>query len=385
MTAPGMRRGQYALGFLAFLLLGMLQAAYGPSYPALVREYHLSVAGVGAASSLHFLGSALGTVLLGVLLRRLSLRSSLAMAAGALVLGLLGVAFAPLWSVLLAAALLGGLGFGMLSAGFNTAFAQLGAGPSSLVNGLFGVGSVASPVLVVWLATSSHRPPFLVMAALAAALAVGVRWRWPRSAGLNAAPAAQDGAVPPLPGGPLLALFGATFFLYVGLEAGLGNWATTYLTRLDHPHPALITSGYWAALTAGRFLFALVGRRLAPLPVLSVCVGGVLTAALLLNFAPLAAPALLLAGLCLAPIFSTLLAWFTAVLPPRRAPYMLTLGSLGGALLPAGVGVLLPRVGPSALPWASALLALLLLGLLAALRLKVPPAASPVRAGAGAE
>ncbi|GGR24840.1 MFS transporter [Deinococcus ruber] len=374
MTAPSMpttsRKRQFALGFLAFLLMGLIQAGYGPTYSNLAREYHQSISAVGIISSLHFLGGAVGTLLLGVLLLRLSLRSSLALAAGALLLGVLGVALAPMWGLVLAAALLGGLGFGMLSAGFNTAFAQMGAGPSSLVNGLFGVGSVVSPLLVALLATHSHRPPFVLMSVLAALLALGVRVWWPRHEAARAPTAAAGG--PAALSWPLLLLFAASFFLYVGMEASIGNWATVHLTRLHHPNPALMTSLYWAALTAGRFGFALIGSRVGFYPVLAVGAGGALLAGLLLT-GGLAPAALILAGLCFAPMFSTLLAWFTSVLPPRQAPYVLTVGMLGGALLPALIGWMLPRLGTLALPLGVLLFAGLLLTLLSVLNWRLHP------------
>ncbi|WP_425145617.1 MFS transporter [Deinococcus sp.] len=380
-TATGLRWGlerelllQYALGFLAFFLMGLVQAGYGPSYGRFTHEYGVSLATVGVISSLHFLGTALGTLLMGPLLTRLSLRSSLAVAGGTLLTGLLGLAFAPAWLPMLGAALIEGVGFGMLSAGFNIAFARMGAGPSSLVNGMYGVGSVVSPLLVTLLASTSYRPPFVLMCVLAALLAVGVRWWWPRAPEAPQ-PAARVGrrAQGQTPGGwraggwlPLL-LFGCCFFVYVGIEAGLGNWSTLYLTRLDYPHPALITSLYWAALTAGRFLFALVGGRFAFASVVAFGAAGTLLSALTLLLGGPAPAALMLAGLCIAPVFSALLAWFTAVLPAQLAPYMLAAGSLGGSLLPAAIGAALPHFGAPSLPAALLMFALGLLGLSALL------------------
>ncbi|ULH16761.1 MFS transporter [Deinococcus sp. KNUC1210] len=384
MTAPSppatAQKRQFALGFLAFLLMGIIQAGYGPTYSNLAREYHQSISAVGIISSLHFLGGAAGTLLLGVLLLRLSLRSALALAAGALLLGVLGVAFAPLWGLVLASALVGGLGFGMLSAGFNTAFAQMGAGPSSLVNGLFGVGSVISPLLVALLATHSHRPPFVLMSVLAALLALGVRMWWPRNEPTDTTPTHKteaSAARTPVPAvsWPIFLLFAAAFFVYVGMEASIGNWATVHLTRLHHPDPAFMTSLYWAALTAGRFGFAIIGSRVGAYPVLAVGAGGALLAGLLLT-GSLAPAALIVAGLCFAPMFPTLLAWFTSVLPPRQAPYVLTVGMLGGSLLPALIGWMLPRLGTLTLPLGVLLFAGLLLTLLSLLSWRLSPRAN---------
>ncbi|MGY2894554.1 MFS transporter [Deinococcus sp. UYEF24] len=372
----------YTLGFLAFFLFGLVQAGYGPSYPALGREYGQPVTVVGIVASLHFAGSAVGTLLLGVLLTRLSLRSSLMVAAIGLVLGLLGVALSPSWTLLLVGATVGGLSFGMLSAGLNLAFAELGPGPSNLVNGLFGIGSVVSPILVTLLAKGSHSPPFLLMAVMAAALAVGVRLLWPKPE--QGAPPSTAQAASETPGEPalsktvplpsplprpiplprrVLTLFGLCFFLYVGIEAGYGNWATTYFARLGADQPELLTSFYWLALTAGRFASAALGSRFTPLQMLSFGTGGAMlgSALMLLGGLQLAPYGLVLAGFCIAPIFSTQLAWFTRSQPPRLAPYMLTLGSVGGAVLPALTGLALPRLGAASVPLAPLIIAALLL------------------------
>lgn len=362
----------YALGFLAFFLFGLVQAGYGPSYPALGREYGQPVTVVGVVASLHFAGSAIGTLLLGVLLTRLSLRSSLMVAALGLLMGLLGVALSPSWGLLLAGAMLGGLAYGMLAAGLNLAFAELGPGPSNLVNGLFGVGSVVSPILVTLMAKGSHSPPFLLMAVMAAGLAAGVRLFWPKPVQTQPTPGKRQGGDLPdglTPGAApevskwVLTLFGLCFFLYVGIEAGYGNWATTYFARLGAGQPELLTSFYWLALTAGRFASAALGSRFAPLQVLSSATGGAMlgSALMLLGGLRLAPYGLVLAGFCIAPIFSTQLAWFTRSQPPRLAPYMLTLGSVGGAVLPALTGVALPRLGTVSVPLAPLLIAALLL------------------------
>ena len=255
---------------------------------------------------------------------------------------------------------------------------ELGPGPSNLVNGLFGVGSVVSPVLVTLVARGSHSQPFLLMAVMAAALAVGVRLLWPK-------PARSGGGVPTPTGGadesldrsgvhrPLpdpspalskrvLTLFGICFLLYVGIEAGYGNWATTYFARLGADHPELLTSFYWLALTAGRFASAALGRRFSPLQVLSVgTMGAMLGSVLMLGGLRLAPYGLVLAGFCIAPVFSTQLAWFTRSQPARLTPYMLTLGSVGGAVLPALTGVALPRLGLVSVPLAPLIIAVLLL------------------------
>lgn len=346
----------YAVGFGAFLLLGLVQAGYGPAYARLETRFTLDVASVAGISSAHFGGSALGPVILGALLTRVPLRAAVMLASAAFGLGLLGLALAPSWPLALAGAALAGLGFGAISGGFNSAFATLGAGPSSLVNALFGIGSVAAPLMALFL--GSFPGPFLLSAALAAGLVVSLRSVrvWP----------AQHAALAQSPvNRPRVALFGLLFFSYVGIEAGLGNWATTHLRAVGNGHPEVITSLYWLALTAGRLAFAPIGSRLVssrvgPAPVVLACAAVALLGSLLIAVPALAAAGYLLAGLGIAPIFSVLLAWFTSRFPARVAPLMLTAGSLGGAAIPAVIGLLVARYGAQAVPYSVAADALVL-------------------------
>ncbi len=149
-----------------------------------------------------------------------------------------------------------------------------------------------------------------------------------------------------------VALFSLLFFTYVGIEAGLGSWAPTHLKQIGNPNPEVATSGYWLAITVGRLGFAAFGSRLNAPRVALTCVG-----LSLLGLAMMAVPALVVAGyvvvgLGAAPIFSTLLAWFASRFPARVSPLMLTAGSLGGAVLPALIGLLVARWGVQAIPWA---------------------------------
>ena len=365
---PASRLPLYLLGFLAFGLIGLVQAAYGPSFGLLRREYGVSLAQVAWISGLHFFGTACGQLVLGMWLRRSrsggSLRGPMALGSALMLAGLLGVALSPLWSLVLASALLIGLGLGLLSVGFNIAFAELGVGPANLVNGVFGLGSVASPLVVALLAHGTHAPPFLLMAFLAGLLMLGM------GALRSRRPQDQSGELPTaLPG--LTRVFALCFFLYVAVEAGLGSWATSYLRERGLPHPEFTTSLYWAALTLGRFVSAFAGSRLSPFPVLVAGTGGAMLGSGLLLWPALAPAGLVLTGFSIGPIFATQLAWFTRRLPAVRAPVALTAGSLGGAASPALLGLLASRLGVQTIPLAVlGIASLLLLSLLAARRLE---------------
>ncbi|MCD0171126.1 sugar MFS transporter, partial [Deinococcus sp. 23YEL01] len=176
--------------------------------------------------------------------------------------------------------------------------------------------------------------------------------------------------------GVQFALFAALIASYVGLEAGYGAWTVRYLTELRVADAALILSAFWAALTVGRILTGVFAARLRPERVVLGSAAGLLLCALAASVPGLAGAAFVLAGLALAPVFGTTLAWLTRTLSARLVPFLLVAGSLGGVVAPALLGVLFARWGAPAIP--------VFLGVLAALlALFTVLAARQARAGAG--
>lgn len=343
---PRLTAALLAPGATAFLMLGVLQAMYGAAFPLLQTRYGVGAASVGLVASAHFLGSSVAPPLVGLALARQSVRRVVVGSVLVLIAGVTGVALAPAWGLVVAAALVGGLGLGGVSAALNTAYAGIGTRAVNLVNAVFGVGSILSPLLVAALGTWFLGGPFLVVAGLGLATLAAVRL-W----GVPDLPPPVTTQATARPGLPLL-LFALLLATYVGLEVGFGAWLARHLDALGFATPALILSGYWAGLTAGRVLTGLFGGRVPP-PVLVLMAAGLTTLAALTATVPVLAPAAyVLAGVSLGPVFGTVLAWMTRCLPARQVPSLLIAGSLGGMLAPAGLGVLVARSGPGSVPLA---------------------------------
>ena len=142
-----------------------------------------------------------------------------------------------------------------------------------------------------------------------------------------------------------VAHFASLFFLYGGVETGLGGWLTEYTTRLDPSAGRALTllpvSAFWGGLTIGR---AVSAWKLSNKHASRVALGGGIVACVAIGMSLfpsdlvtiLAAAAV--AGVGLAPIFpATVAAWSRAPFP-RIASSVIAVGSLGGAVLPWGVG-----------------------------------------------
>jgi fucose permease len=145
----------------------------------------------------------------------------------------------------------------------------------------------------------------------------------------------------------------ALFFVYVGLEAGAGQWSFSLFT-LSRDVPTtiagILVSAYWASLTVGRIVFGAIANRFSSDGLLRACMlVAVLAAGLIwLNVPVVSWLALAVLGLALAPIFPVLIADTPARLGAAQTANAVGLqvaaAVLGGAVLPGGIGVLAARL-----------------------------------------
>jgi fucose permease len=147
------------------------------------------------------------------------------------------------------------------------------------------------------------------------------------------------------------------FLLYGPLENMLIVWAPSYLSGLGHSErrAAWLMTGFWVAFLAGRLLSAGLLQRGPLRPGLeagAVVVLALLTAVALGNLAGTtnrggAIGYLLLAGLCLGPVFPTLMGLVFERYPGERGTafgLMFAAGGLGSALFVPLLGVYARRV-----------------------------------------
>ncbi|MCX5093708.1 MFS transporter [Streptomyces sp. NBC_00365] len=341
---------------IGFVLIGMLQALYGPAVPGLRAEYGLSPSAAGLGLSLHFTGGVAGVLAFNTIHSRISNRALLTTSYALMAAGGAGFALAPDWPLALAAAFLGGLGFGGIDYGLNQLFA-VGFGDRStamlnVLNAHFGIGAVLGPALIAWLGPGDYPYAFGACAVLAGALVLctgGVR---------SQAPPVSPAEPPAASGGLLsrvLVGFLLLYILNVGVEAGVGGWEPTHLETVGHSATvaASATSVYWLMMTAGRFLVVPLTLRYAPERILAVSAAG-MTVCLLLALIPGAAPvAYAGVGLFIAPVFPTGLPWLNRALPQakRAGAWVIAASMIGGVAAPPLLGVGIEASGIHAVPW----------------------------------
>jgi fucose permease len=271
----------------------------------------------------------------------------------------------------------GGIDYG-LNHLFATGFGRRSTAMLNLLNAFFGVGAVIGPALIG--AVGAARYPWLFAAAAVVSLLLIPSLRGVRAkvAGARAGeapveeqpageaardlaaaepPAAQSAAGESRAGtstGLIVAAFVAVYVLYVAIESGVGGWEPTHLEAVGYGASvaATATSGFWLALTVGRFAAVPVSLRWPAPAIVTVCCLG-MAAFLLLAAIPAAAPwAYAGLGLWCAPIWATGLPWLTRSAPRVAAASAFVMASsmVGGVAFPPLLGRAIEVAGVRAVP-----------------------------------
>jgi fucose permease len=358
------------LACLAYLSVALPGSTLGLLWPSMRLSLGQPVGALGILLVSGIIASVIASALTGRL--HVPAGPLVAVATLLIALALAAESLAPSMWMMTAGTALFGLGFGALDTALNAHAARhFGARDINWMHASYGLGATLGPLLVTALLSAwrSWRQAYgvmaLVLAALGGVLALARRgWQTPADA---PAPRPESTPVPPA------SVAGALAFTAVetGIEAGAGIWGYLFLTGGRGLPPAaagVAVSAYWAMMCAGRVVLGPVAERLGPARVLAAAVAGVPLGAALMAVpgpAALAVVGLMLLGLAAAPVFPL----FTLTTgTTRMVSLQVAASAVGGAALPAGLGLLIGAAGPLIL--APALLAsgLAMAGLYAVIR-----------------
>ncbi|GGM04112.1 MFS transporter [Micromonospora yangpuensis] len=387
------------LAYLAFVSLGLPDGLIGVGWPSIRTEFGVPTEAVGVLLTVGTIGYLSSSVLAGFTLARLGVGRLLAGSTVLASLALTGYALSPGLTLMVGCAFLLGLGSGAIDSGLN-AYAAGAFGPRHMnwLHAFFGLGVAIGPLIMT--AAVSVGPGWrwgygIVAAAqlvLAVAFALTVR-AWLAPVPVTAGQDDRDGTKKPAPAVvpvwhtvrlPAVWLSASAFAVYVAIEMGAGLWAFLLLTEgrgLSAAAAGLCVSGYWGSLFVGRVVQGVVAERWgAPLVLRGSLLAMAAGAALIALPAPawVAVLGLAVLGFAAAPVFPLLTLTTVDRVGPvhvdRAIGLQIGTAGLGGALLPAGIGVLLSRISVEALGPALLVLALGLIALHVAARRRPAPA-----------
>ena len=345
----GSARVRVGLGMAALGAVGIFDGALGVAWPSMRLTFDQPLAALGIVIGAYTAGYFVTSLAGGWLLERVGTGNAMLGIAASAIVGATLFAVSPTWAVVLVGASVLGVSGGAADLTLNHDFAQhQSLRAIGFLHAAWGLGAAGGPALVTLFVTAdrtwrwAYVPVIVLQGALLVAFLV-VRRDWapvPRRADVG------DDVEPLDPIAFATAI--ALFFVYVGLEAGVGSWGFTLLTAargMDDGPAGAWMSAYWLSLTAGRLLLGVAGGGRRPDAILTGSVVGAVAgcAVLWLDPAGLGELAIVPIGLSLASVFPVLVAVTPARLGVHRAARAIGMqvaaSAVGGVAVPAALGI----------------------------------------------
>jgi len=328
-------------------VFGIVMAILGAILPSLFERIGF---GAGAAGNLFLImnfAMLMATLFFGPVVDRFGFKSILAVSAFLVAAAFLILSRAATYSVVLAAAVVLGLGGGALNGGTNALTSDLHEGEKrgaalNVLGIFFGFGALSVPFLIgalrerlglgriLVLATALSLVPFIIYVVL----------RFPRAKHAQGFPIKDAAGIAR---NPLLWLTGFILFFESGNEFTVGGWISSHLQTtfgVAAGTAALVLAGYWAAVMAGRLVSSRLVRGVRNETLILASAALSLVAALLMALAPsgpAAAMGAVLIGAGFAAIYPTTLAIVGAnfaAFTGTAFSVVISLGLVGGMLSP---------------------------------------------------
>ena len=373
-----MRVRTATVAFSGFIVLGLPTGMLGIAWPSIRAALAVPLADLGVLIAAMTVTQFAASGLSGFIRERFGTIALLLIPTGLAAGGLALFAAAQTWPVMISAAAILGAGLGLLDAAVNMEAAlKRGIRFMGALHASWALGATLGPVLIgaVLVATGSWRLGYAIAALAFIALAIAT---YVARADLGRAPDAEDAPATSASARRTVVTGAALLLVSVGIELGAGQWSFTRLTAdgaLSDAFAGLAVFLYWSALAAGRIGLAIFGDRAGAARLFDFSVGGALASAVAfwLLPPPMAALVALPAIGASLSVFVPLLLYLTPrrvgrAAAPRAIGYQVAAGMIGGAVLPAGIGVVMQSGGVSTLGLCLSALAVALGGLHLAIR-----------------
>ena len=349
MPVRSKRTTRVLLGMIALAAVGLFDGALGVAWPSMRGTFDQPLAALGVVLLSYTGGYFVTSFVGGWLLERVGTGMAMVGVASSAIAGASLFAISPAWPLVLAGAVLIGASGGAADLTLNHELAQHhGVRALGFLHAAWGLGAAVGPIVVTAFVAGGRtwRLAFVPIVAMQIGLLVAyvvLRRDWEPVPRRDEEP--DD--VEPLDRVALVLALGL-FLLYVGVEAGAGQWGFTLLTEgrgMAARTAGAWMSSYWLSLTAGRLLLGVGGHRYPADALLSASVGVALTSALAVWFDPFGAGyvAMVPLGLALAPVFPVLVAVTPERLGPHRAAraigMQIAASSVGGVGIPSAMGL----------------------------------------------
>ena len=343
-----------------YYLMGVTAGLLGTVMVSISQKTAASVASTGLLMSFFNVGALMGIALFNAVSRKFFVNRIISIGSTLMVLSLLGLTAVESFLISLVAALLLGIGFGILDLGLvqlMTRTKETSIVRINISNAIFGLGGVSGSLAIHLFDVQSLGVIAWVSLVIAIASAIALsdnKW---------AITHVSQGRTNLQPHGVLIPVLLA-IALYVALEISAASWLPTISTLSGNgiKDGALATSLFYLFFTTGRFIGAPIAQRVKA----KKMIFGSLLLSLLPLMAALALPdksfwMVAIMGLTLGPLYANTTSFLASVTPdnPGATAYLLYSAMAGSLLIFPLVGLLLDRESTEIFPIALILLLLL--------------------------
>ena len=360
--------GLIIISFIAFISLGLPDGLLGVAWPGIREYFDLPVNALGIIIFCGTGGYMLSSFLNGILIRSLGIGRLLSLSCAATASSLFVYAQTNNWLVFVTFTVINGLGAGAIDASINTYVAKYHSSRMmQWLHASFGLGITSGPlIMTLGISLTSHWQSGYLFVSIAIAILASVffvtKSMWLGISVYNSqdhhaeTEASLFETLKTIPA----QLSMLTFFLYTGVELGLGMWIYSLLTEsrgVALEVAGFITGSYWGMFTVGRIIAGLYAKKIADrkLIYLSVCLALLGIGLLITNSGQLTSIiGIGVAGLAIAPIFPGLVSNTASrvgqIHNANTIGLQIAASGFGIAIVPSLAGLLAKIYGLEAIP-----------------------------------
>jgi MFS family permease len=335
--------------YLGFIGTGLVYGIPGPILTVVSKDLKMNLSESGLILSVQSFGMLFVVIGGGFLADKFGKKPFLITGSFLLIAGLTGSMFSINFIMLFIFGIIVGIGYGIYSIGINALCADLSSidrGKSmNYLHFFFGIGAISAPFIVTFCIKILNNWRFSY--AIAVVIPLIMLYFLSNLKFKHEVP--ENAAIKRLL--PFKSLFmwfaGITIFLYVGIELSVYGWLPIYWKTYfpeDVIPASIIGFVFWASLTLGRYTLGKIVDKIGISKYLLISGAGVFVFSVLWIFLPFNISTIILAaiiGLSISCIYPTIMASVTSYFPKITgitAAFISLFSSIGGFLLPSGIG-----------------------------------------------
>ncbi|MGB4922525.1 MAG: MFS transporter [Enterococcus aquimarinus] len=356
--------------YVTFISLGLPDSLLGVGWPEMYGELGVPQSYAGFLSMTISLGTIVASFFSGKWIRYAGTGKVTAFSVLGTAVALFGFYLAPSFLWLIVAALPLGLGAGAVDAGLNDYVARhYQAHHMNWLHSFWGIGALASPLIMGQILANQQSwrigyrlvsvIQFVVFLLLVVTLPMWRR-RETRQAMTQIPVEIKETKFINMIRLKKVRYALYAFFFYIGVEATMGLWASSYLIQAKEINPAkaaMAVAGFFGFITLGRFLSGFMSMLLTNRQLIVLGQGLIMVGSVLLwqgTRYPLLVAGVCFIGFGCAPIYPAMLhetpTRFGQMLAQQIMGIQMAIAYTGAIALPPLFGFLVPQVGIAVLP-----------------------------------